>query len=179
MPRKEKLNGSQSTQNGENTMSEMRLTEVVVNWLENQEWEERPEINEEENTSSISLAFDVGEDFSVKCFLDVSEQAGFFKLFAYYFDGKIPANRLDEVVKWANLVNRGTAIGSLQVITEERNLRFYTSIDVENATFEPQHIDNMLSAMLRVMKLRLPQMMAICHGGKTAEEALEIEPEEE
>jgi len=72
-----------------------------------------------------------------------------------------------------NLVN---GIGALTVM-RDRTLRYYAAIDVEDAAFEPQHISNLLGVGLRTMESRHPQFMAICFGGKSAEEAFEIEPE--
>ena len=158
-------------------MSEMRLTGTVIQWLENEEWEERPEVDEEKLTSSLGFKHTVSDDFSVQCYFEVAEKAGFFKLFMYFLDSKIPASKIDEVVKWVNLVNIGLPVGHFVAIPDDRTLRFYAGIDVEDASFEPQHISNMLKAGLQNMEYRLPQFMAICFGGKTAEEALEIEVE--
>lgn len=153
----------------------MKITDVIVKWLEEQEWEERPEVNEEKQTSSTGFSHKVSDDFSVKCYLEAVEQAGFIKLFMYFTDSKIPASRIDEVIKFANLVNEGITIGHLVVITDDRILRYYAAIDVEEASLEPQHISNLLGAGLRNMENSLPQFMAICFANKTAEEALEIE----
>jgi hypothetical protein len=161
---------------GESTMS-MRITEVIVKWLEEQEWEERPEVDEEEQTSSTGFGHSISEDFSARCFLEAAEKAGFIKLYMYFDDSKIPASKLDEVIKYVNLVNVGIPIGLLSVLPEKKVLRFYAGIDVEEAVLEPQHISNLLSAGLRTFELRLPQFMAICFGGKTADEAMEIEAE--
>lgn len=155
----------------------MRITDVVVEWLEMLEWEERPEVNEEEQTSSTGFVHSVGDDFSVSCYVDTHEKAGFVKLFMYFKDSKIPAAKIDEVIKFANLVNLGMPIGQLAVIPDDRILRYYTAIDVEEASLEKRHISNMLGAGLRAMERRLPQFMAICFGGKSAEEALELEEE--
>ena len=156
----------------------MRITEVIVNWLEAQEWEERPEIDEEELTSSTGFGHIVNDDFSVKCYLEAAEKPCFIKLYMYFNDSKIPASKLAEVIKYVNLVNISIPIGLLAVIPGDKVLRFYAGIDVESASIEPQHITNMMDAGLRTMARRLPQFMAICYAGKTAEEALEIEPGE-
>jgi hypothetical protein len=155
----------------------MRITEVIVKWLEEMEWEERPEVDEEDQTSSTGFGHSVTDDFSVMCYLDATEKAGFIKLFMYFNDTKIPASKMDEVIKFVNLVNIGIPIGLLAVLPEKKVLRFYASIDVEEAALEPRHISNLLGAGLRAMEKRLPQFMAICFGGKSAEEALELEPE--
>ena len=159
-------------------MSTMRITDVIVQWLEMQEWEERPEVDEENQTSSTGFDHSVNDDFSVTGYLDAAEKAGFIKLFMYFNDTKIPASKIDEVIKFVNLVNVGIPIGLLAVIPSKKVLRFYAAIDVEEAALEPRHISNLMGAGLRTMERRLPQFMAICFGGKTAEEALEIEPEE-
>jgi len=169
---------SSSTNQGESTMSTMRITDVIVQWLEMQEWEERPEVDEENQTSSTGFDHSVNDDFSVTGYLDAAEKAGFIKLFMYFNDTKIPASKIDEVIKFVNLVNVGIPIGLLAVIPSKKVLRFYAAIDVEEAALEPRHISNLMGAGLRTMERRLPQFMAICFGGKTAEEALEIEPEE-
>jgi hypothetical protein len=158
-------------------MSEMRLTDTLVEWLVGAEWEERPEIDDENLTSSTEFKYRLDNDLSVKGFFEIVEKAGFFKLYMYFFDTKVPAAKLDEVIKYVNLVNIQTPVGSLIISPSERVIRFYTAIDFEDAAFELKHISNVLSAGLRTMELRLPQYMAICFGGKTAEEALEIEPE--
>ena len=170
------INTSHQPQKGEGTMS-MRITEVIVKWLEEQEWEERPEVDEEEQTSSTGFGHSISEDFSARCFLEAAEKAGFIKLYMYFDDSKIPASKVDEVIKYVNLVNVGIPIGLLSVLPEKKVLRFYAGIDVEEAALEPRHITNLLNAGLRTLELRLPQFMAICFGGKTAEEALEIEAE--
>jgi hypothetical protein len=153
----------------------MRINDVLVEWLESNEWVERPEVNEEEQTSSTEFSHKIGDDFSAKCYFDVNENTCFFKIFMYFLDSKIPEKKLDEVIKYVNLANINTSIGHLTVIPDERVLRYYAAIDVENATIEIQHISNLLVAGLRTLAGRLPQYMAICFGEKTAEEALAIE----
>lgn len=155
----------------------MRINDVLVQWLENNEWEERPEANAEEQTSSIEFRHKIGDDFSASCYFEVDENTCFFKLFMYFLDSKIPEKKLDEVIKFVNLVNLTNSIGHLAVIPDDRILRYYAAIDIEDATIETQHISNLLGAGLGTMARRLPQYMAICFGEKTAEEAVSIEVE--
>lgn len=84
----------------------------------------------------------------------------------------IDADRIKGGDDWRRSITDG-----ILNIPDNRQLRFYAAIDVEDAAIEPQHISNMMGAGLRTMARCLPQFMAICFGGKTAEEALEIEPE--
>lgn len=156
----------------------MRITDVVVNWLENEEWQERPEVGEDEQASSLGFSMAVSDDFAVKGYFEVSEKIGMFKLFMYFFDSKIPDTKIDEVVKWTNMVNISLGIGHLAVKLDDCVLRYYAAIDVEDAAFEPAHVENIVNAGIGAMRSSLPQFMAICFGGKTAEEALKIEPDD-
>jgi len=152
----------------------MRLTDTLITWLKKEEWDEVPEFDEEQQTSSVSFSTSVG-DFSIKCWFDISEKAEVFKVFMYFLDTKVPEKRLDEVQKFVTAVSVGMMLGNLQLLTEQRTIRFYHAIDVEDAAFEPAHITNMLKAGLRTMDETLPKYMAICFGGKTAEEVLATE----
>lgn len=150
----------------------MRLTNVLKQWAKDQEWEEVPEIDEENRTSSIAFGYGVG-DFSLKGFFEVDERIAVFKLYLYFLDTKIPEKRLDEIQKLVNLANSRMMIGMLQLISEDRIIRYYGAIDVENAAFEPAHITNLIGSGGGAMTSWLPRYMAVCFGGKTAEESLE------
>lgn len=153
-----------------------RITKVIQSWLKGQGWEEKPDINDEDKSSSTSFSHSVGEDFSVTCYLDAAEETEYVRMFMYFLDSKFPESKIAEVTKFVNLVNLVNGIGALTVMPN-RTLRYFAAIDVEDSALEPQHISNLLSAGLRTMEARLPQYMAICFGGKTAEEAFDIEPD--
>lgn len=158
-------------------MSEMRLTNTVIEWLEAMEWEERPEIDEAEQMSTTAFSYSLDNELKVMCYLDTYEKEGFVSLCIYFRDSKFPENKRGEVLKFINLVNLRNVIGCLHALEDDRNIRFSVSIDAEDAAFEHQHISNMLGAGVRLMELRLPQFMAICFGGKSAEEAVDMEQE--
>jgi hypothetical protein len=149
----------------------MRLTNVLKDWLKAKEWEEQPEIDEENQASSTGFGFTV-EDFSLQCWFEIYEKAEIFKLFMYFWDTKVPENRLDEVQKYVTALSNALRIGSLQLLRDDRVIRYCAGIDVEDASFEPAHINNLLNAGARVLEEALPKYMAICFGGKTAEEIL-------
>jgi len=149
----------------------MRLTKTVVKWLEEEEWKERPKIDEEKQTSSTSFLYKAG-DFSLKCWFDVDEELEIFKVYMYFFDTKVPNDKLDETHKFVSAVTDQLLLGNLHLNREERTIRYYNAIDVESATFEPQHITNMFVMAGNAMERWLPKYMAICFGGKTVDEVL-------
>jgi hypothetical protein len=156
---------------GENPM---RLTNTLRQWLKDQEWNEQPEINEEKQTSSTGFNYKVAE-FDLRCFFEINEKTEICKLYMYYFDTKAPESRIEAVQKFILGSNESISIGNLQLTRNERSIRFYAAIDVEGASFEPAHITNLINAGIGALKRVLPKFMAICFGGKTAEEMLEDE----
>lgn len=149
----------------------MRLTETLQQWLTDQEWDDQPEINEEEQTSSTHFGFTV-DDVNLDCYFEIMEKGQLFKLYMYCKDVKVPEKRLEEMQKFVCQYNKAFYMGQLQLFAENRMMRYYNAIDVEDAAFEPQHISNVLNAGISALRSTLPKYMAICFGGKTAEEVL-------
>ncbi len=88
----------------------------------------------------------------------------------YFLDTKVPESKQEEVQKFVSAVSVKLLLGNLQLIRDERVIRYYNAIDVEDAAFEPQHINNMIGAGIGAMETWLPKYMAICFGGKTTDE---------
>lgn len=151
-----------------------RITKVIQSWLKGRGWEEKPDIDDEKHTSSTSFTYAISDDYSVKCYLEADEESCFIKLYMYFLDSKIPESKVAEVTNFVNRVNQVNSVGALAVM-RDRTLRYFVAIDVEDSALEPQHISNLLYSGWCTLGARLPQFMAICFGGKSAEEALEIE----
>jgi hypothetical protein len=156
----------------------MRLTNTLKDWLQQNEWDEVPEIDEEANTSSLCFDFSI-DDFLLKCFFEINENHEIFKVYMYFLNSKCPEKSLEEVQKFVTRVSDTRYIGSLQLRSEERVIRAYAAIDVENASFEPAHIQNLMNGCSSMMGDSLPKYMAICFGGKTVEDVFAIDGVEE
>ena len=87
---------------------------------------------------------------------------------------RIPENRLFEVKSYLAKINTLPLIGHLQLLEDDRLIRFYSSIAVEDASFEPNHIGNLLNNAIFRMEMVVPQIMAISFGDKSAQEILDI-----
>ena len=149
----------------------MRLTETLQQWLRDQGWEEKPEIDEENKTSSTGFLYTVN-DINLECHFEIAEKGQLFRLFMYCKNVKVPEKRLEEMNTFVCEYSKTFYLGQLQLLRDNRILRYYNAIDVEDAAFEPQHITNMLNAGVNLMGRTLPKYMAICFGGKSADEAL-------
>ncbi len=152
----------------------MRLTNVLQTWLTDNEWGQDPLINEAEQTSSIGFDFPLKE-FKCKCFFEANEGGEIFKFFMYFVETKCPEHRLDEAQKFITQANNHIGVGTLYFVRKDRIVRFYASIDVENASFEPAHIQNLVNAGIRTLNQMLPKYMAVCFGEQSAEDVFDTE----
>ena len=100
----------------------MRLTETLQQWLQDQEWEEQPEIDEENQTSSTRFGFTVS-DINLDSYFDISEQGQLFKIYMYSKEVKVPEKRLDEIQKFTCEYSKFFFVGQLQLLREQRMLR--------------------------------------------------------
>lgn len=149
----------------------MRLTSVLVEWLKENEWEERPEFDKERQCSTLSFSYQSG-DFVQLCYFECFEESGLFQLYMYQEGIKCPEERLAEVKELAADLSRFLAVGRWSYIPERRDICFYASINVSDASFEPAHISNLLSSGSAACRDALPRFAAVYFEGKTAAEAL-------
>lgn len=150
----------------------MKLTDVITQWFEDQGWEERPNIDQENNTSSTGFKYNLG-NYSIVCYMDALEDLGLFKLFLYYFDTKVPEQHLDETIKLLTMLNqRASMMGKILYRADEARCIYYANVmDFEGAAFEPRHMSNMLDAGVTIMEDCIPKMLSICFGNKKADDA--------
>jgi hypothetical protein len=149
----------------------MRLTNVVQEWFTERKWEEKPEYDEENQKSTIGFDWSI-DDFGLKCFFEADEAMQTFKIFIYYAEPKVPEKRLEEVKRFVYLINNNSGFGQLNLLENDRVIRYYDAIDVENASFEPAHITNMVNAGVNILKFVIPKYMAVCFGSKSAADAM-------
>lgn len=151
-----------------------RLTKVIQIWLNENGWEEKPDIDNENNTSSTSFSYQL-DDYVLRGYLDANEDQEYVQVFMYYDDTEIPEERMEEVRNLIEILNLGSRFGSLHIIHESNVIRYYIAMDVGNATFEPQHITNMFAGGLSKMDFAIPRYMAVCFSGISAEKAMELD----
>ena len=84
---------------------------------------------------------------------------------------------MDAVYELVNAMNVEMPIGTFHVLSEKRRVRFYAAIDVEDAEFSAAMIHNLMGAVGRQLADKLPRLAALCFGGKSVAEAMEMNVE--
>jgi hypothetical protein len=147
-----------------------RLTDVVREWIREVEMNVEPELKPDgESTTSFQPTLD---ERDLAAYFEVKEQPELFQLFMYCPDVRIPEERLKEAKEFLFHVNQGQWRGGLfDILIDEDGgvFRYINVIDVEGASFEPRHIENIMSACVSSLKARIPQMEAISKGKSAAE----------
>lgn len=153
----------------------MRILEVLNAWLAEVEWDDvKPEVDEEKKSASANFSYMVNDEFQCDGYFETREEAGLFQIFVYP-ELTLPPKRLNDIYELVNAINIAMPIGTFHVLAEKRRLRFYTGIDVEDAEISVAMIHNMMGAVGRQLGDRMPRIAAVCFGGKSVQEALDME----
>ncbi len=129
------------------------LHTIVRNYLDSQEW------LYQEKGDKFSLFIQV-MDYQLLCYVHVFEETRQVILHSI-FPIKIPKNKFNTILTLANKVNCETTIGNFELDTENRDLRYKTSVDVENVEFTVHTFENLLSANFNVSIENYPQIISI------------------
>jgi len=144
----------------------MKLTNVVDQFFFENQWESVETEILRDTIRSVSSWYTVNTDvgtIDVKCFFDVDEQEQLFKLIMYVPDLQISEDdllSLSSAIEFCNNINQSLSVGQFAIMSEPRILRFCASIDVTKASFECQHIRNMLVDGTIELKRYLPEFAA-------------------
>ena len=135
----------------------MRITSAWQDWLTEQEWEEKPTIDEENQASQTVFGYG-SEDLSASCFVEIDEGQNRFKLFAYPRI-KITADDRAKVLEVIADINCRQILGRLELMPDN-TLRYYACIDVEDADISVALIGNVMADLGRQFKKHLPDLVA-------------------
>lgn len=129
----------------------------------------------EDDMISFRLEDEGGNEWGCLALADEqSEQAIFYSV---VLETTPPEHRL-EVMKFVTLANYGMQVGNFELDLEDGEVRFKTSVDVENIDLAEGLLRNMVELNILMMGLYYDGLLAVMRGGMSAEEAIaEVEDE--
>lgn len=83
-----------------------------------------------------------------------------------------PADRLDELMRFTTMANYNMQIGNFELDLDDGEVRFKTSIDVDEATLSDALFRNLVEVNLAMMSRYYTGLVAVLHGALTAREAI-------
>jgi hypothetical protein len=147
-----------------------RILDTVEHFLKRDEWpysqlEERP---------ILRTGFN-GSNGQWTCYAQERDEHQQF-VFYSVFPVKVPADKRAAVVEFITRVNYGMIVGNFELDYSDGEVRYKTSIDVENEILTEGLVHHMLYANVSTMDRYFPGLMKVIYSGVLPQDAVkEIE----
>ena len=143
------------------------MIDIVICFLNTDEWL----YHQTEDEPVFQMSFQ-GHHGKLTCYAHVDE-AHF--LFSFYSISPIyvPEEKRTAIAEFITRANYSTKIGNFEMDFSDGEVRFKTSIDVENDRLSQALISNLVYANVWMMDYYLPGMLSVIYGGISPLEALE------
>ncbi|MEO0867845.1 MAG: YbjN domain-containing protein [Cyanobacteria bacterium J06642_11] len=132
------------------------------------------EIEFEYSIDASALRFDyVGQHGEWTCYAKTQEKNHVFVFYSIP-TFQVPPEKITDVLYYICEANYGLVMGNLEMNITDGEIRYKTSIDVEDDTLSPELVRNMMYANVTLMDQYLPGLMAIIQQGKSSADALAL-----
>ena len=143
------------------------LFETVVRYFTQEEWyflkmDSRP---------TLQMSFN-GSSGKWLCYANVNEEKGFFSFYSVC-PINVPEDRRSTVAEFLTRANYGLMIGNFEMDYRDGEVRYKTSLDVENAEINLALIGNLVNVNLLMMDRYLPGVLKCIYGNESAEAAIQ------
>jgi len=150
-----------------------RIFETVERYFKNDDWNGEPI---EEGVLAFRLENQRGQQWG--CLAIAFEEAEQFAFYSVLLD-EAPQERRAEVSEFIMRANHGMQVGNFEMDLDDGEVRFKTSVDVENIELDEQIIRNLVELNLMMMGIYFDGIMAVVSGKKRVLEAIgEIETDD-
>jgi hypothetical protein len=143
------------------------LFDVVRKFFTDDEWY----FMEMDNRSMLQMGFQ-GKNGKWTCYAQTNEDQ-----FLFFFYSVCPINIPEDkrlvVSEFITRANYGLKIGNIEMDFNDGEVRYKTSLDVENDELSPALISNMVYANVWTLDRYLPGIFAVVYGNKDPQDAIE------
>jgi hypothetical protein len=112
-----------------------------------------------------------GKNGKWTCYASVDEEQRIF-FFYSVCPIVIPEENRPAVAEFTTRANYGMKIGNFELDYNDGEVRYKTSVDVDNVPFVPQLISNMVYANVWTMDRYLPGILSVVYGNTLPQEAI-------
>jgi len=112
-----------------------------------------------------------GHNGNWQCWAEAREEQQQF-LFFSVCPVKVPEGKRGAVAEYLTRANYGLVIGNFELDFRDGEVRYKTSIDVEDAELTPALVKNLVYANLSTMDRYLPGIMGVIYGNLTPQQAI-------
>lgn len=143
------------------------LLDIIKKFFTDNEWH----FIELDEQLALQMATD-GRNGKWNCYAQVDEDLYLF-FFYSIFPTNVPEEKRDQVCEFITRANYGLKIGNFEMDYSDGEVRFKTSVDVENVELTPELISNQVYANMWTMDNYLPGIMSVIYGDISPDEAVE------
>jgi hypothetical protein len=143
-----------------------RIYEAVTAYLEADGWPYEKIENE-----TVARVLFQGENAQFACFAQAREDQQQF-VFYSLCPITIPEHKRPEIAEFITRANYDMVIGNFEMDLDDGEVRFKTSIDVEDTELSPPLLKPLLYANVLMMDQYLPGLMAVIYADKSPVDAI-------
>ena len=143
-----------------------RIYDAVIMFLRADNWNFTPVARQFEIWMSVE-----GQNGRLRCLAEAREEEKQFVFYSYY-GVKVPENKRQASAEFLTRANYGLVIGNFEMDMSDGEVRYKTSIDVEDAPLPASEIQAMIYLNILVADRYLPGLMALLSGDVSPEQAL-------
>lgn len=154
--------------NGTDSEEKQAISEVMKEFFDREDWN----FVELENEAVLQMAFQ-GENGRWTCYACSFEEAQQFVFYSVY-PLAVPSEKVSQIIEYLTKVNYGLIIGNFELDYSDYEIRYKTSIDVENEQLTLGLIENLVYANVLSMDKYLPGISSIINHELSPDEAIAI-----
>jgi hypothetical protein len=141
------------------------ISDAMVQFFTDEEWKFLP-VQE----SILQMGFK-GQNGSFACYAQALDE---YQRFSYHtvMESNVPEEKRLAVAEFVTRVNFGLFLGNFEMDFSDGELRFKTSIDVEDGELTQEMIRKLVYSNVMMMDKYLPGIMSIIYAGTSPAEAL-------
>lgn len=144
-----------------------RILDVVERFLESDDWP----VSRVEGRTVIKTGFE-GKNGQFTCYAqERNEQEQF--VFYSIFPVRTPENKTHEVAEFVTRANYGMIIGNFELDYSDGEIRYKTSVDVEDSDVSEPLVRHMMYANVLTMDKYFPGLMRVLYAGIDPTSAIE------
>jgi hypothetical protein len=145
-----------------------QIFETMVKFFEADDWNFTPLPDQPVLSTGVS-----GKNGKWRCYAKAREEQSQF-LFYSVCDTNVPEHKRPDIAEFLTRANYGLLIGNFEMDYNDGEVRYKTSIDVEDDDLSMELIRNMVYANVTMMDRYLPGMMAVIWGNVAPLEAIKM-----
>lgn len=144
-----------------------RIMDIVGHFLEEDDWP----VSQVEGRSVYKTGFE-GKNGQFTCYAqERTEQQQF--VFYSIFPVRTPENKLPEVAEFVTRANYGMIIGNFELDYADGEIRYKTSVDIEDVELTEPLVRHMVYANVLTMDKYFPGMMRVLYAGIAPADAID------